>query len=49
LWDDGSSTAPIENLVVSGNRFLNEANNTAGDVDLGSVTLFARVSKPALR
>jgi hypothetical protein len=28
LWADGSASAPIENLVVAGNRFINEADNT---------------------
>jgi hypothetical protein len=27
LWADGSASQHIENLVVTGNRFLNEANN----------------------
>jgi Pectate lyase superfamily protein len=27
LWADGSPSTPIENLVVAGNRFVNEADN----------------------
>ena len=56
LWADGAALQPIENLIVTGNRFLNEANNAGymygivlgfqiDNLYLGTDNVFSRIKK----